>query len=436
MIFDEDILMDKDDISNRISKFIKLYLNKWWSVGNVPPPLNNKTDNMNKRQKEAETDKFIDDIVKSIEAYPMEDMRRVWRIKTAGIVDRYIDSSGFISGQDREIIFGKNIIESTIDFANEAKKFNQEINMEDMGQAIRNVWIANIIQMLLDKDLRLTPSIFGYSMLYPFTDNYLDDAKIAKNDKMAVCLALGKRILGEVTEPRNDYEEKLFGLFGNIEAEYDRIKYPDVYESLLCMHKAQIKSMLQYGKGRPPYESDILGISFEKGGISVLTDAYLAGGILDENEEMFFFGFGVLLQLCDDLQDAEDDFKNNHMTIFSQLAYKWPLDAITSKLLNFTLELFDDFDFFKIKNREVLKELISKCCIYLILFAASRNRKLYSKRYFKMIEKYLPFRSKYIKGLPQRLKKRYSSLKKSYSGVKTDKIIEELLIMVQADREL
>ena len=167
-----------------------------------------------------------------------------------------------------------------------------------------------------------------------------------------------------------------------------------------------------------------------------MTDAYLAGGILDENEEMFFFGFGVLLQLCDDLQDAEDDFKNNHMTIFSQLAYKWPLDAITSKLLNFTLELFDDFDFFKIKNREVLKELISKCCIYLILFAASRNRKLYSKRYFKMIEKYLPFRSKYIKGLPQRLKKRYSSLKKSYSGVKTDKIIEELLIMVQADREL
>jgi hypothetical protein len=61
------------------------------------------------------------------------------------------------------------------------------------------------------------------------------------------------------------------------------------------------------------YEKDILAMSIEKGGSSVLADAYLINGTLTEKEATFFFGYGVLLQICDDLQDGKKDLQEQHM---------------------------------------------------------------------------------------------------------------------------
>ena len=54
----------------------------------------------------------------------------------------------------------------------------------DIFQAIRNVWIMNSIQILYNMEVKLTPSIFAYSMLYPYSDNYLDDANISVGEKV------------------------------------------------------------------------------------------------------------------------------------------------------------------------------------------------------------------------------------------------------------
>ena len=91
-----------------------------------------------------------------------------------------------------------------------------------------------------------------------------------------------------------------------------------------------------------PYERDMLSISIEKGGASVLVDGYLVCGELTKEEEVFAYGYGFLLQLCDDLQDVKADLEKNHMTIISQLAGKYHLDKIINKLINIIIDIVDN----------------------------------------------------------------------------------------------
>jgi len=46
------------------------------------------------------------------------------------------------------------------------------------------------LQILLGAEMRLTPSIFAYSMLYPATDNYMDDPAVTRKPSWASASAL------------------------------------------------------------------------------------------------------------------------------------------------------------------------------------------------------------------------------------------------------
>ena len=71
-----------------------------------------------------------------------------------------------------------------------------ERDAEQLGQALRNVWIGNSLQMLLDRPVTMGPGLFAYSMLYPVTDNWLDDPDITPDLKRAFNERLGKRLAG------------------------------------------------------------------------------------------------------------------------------------------------------------------------------------------------------------------------------------------------
>lgn len=42
----------------------------------------------------------------------------------------------------------------------------------------------NALQLLFGKEVYYSKANFAYSMLYPYTDNYLDNTNIDKNDKI------------------------------------------------------------------------------------------------------------------------------------------------------------------------------------------------------------------------------------------------------------
>ena len=76
----------------------------------------------------------------------------------------------------------------------QARRFDPAVNLTDVLQASRNAWTACGLQMLFGREMRLTPSIFAYSMLYPYSDNYLDDPAIAGAEKRGFSARFGQRL--------------------------------------------------------------------------------------------------------------------------------------------------------------------------------------------------------------------------------------------------
>ncbi len=296
----------------------------------------------------------------------------------------------------------------TEEFIDEVKKFDSQMEVYDIFQAIRNVWIMNSIQILYDIEVKLTPSIFAYSMLYPYSDNYLDDASISVKEKVEFNKRFRSWLLGEESKPLNNMEEHIYNLVKKIEGEFQRDNYPKVFESLLGIHTAQEQSLIQQREKTLPFEKDIIGITFEKGGTSVLADGYLVRGTLSRLEAEFMFGYGVFLQIIDDLQDVEEDYNNKHMTIFSQIGDKYYLDRHINKLLNFIDNFFNNENTFISEKAKKLKNVIQDCSHIMIYEAISKNKSRFSKEYLKEIEEYSIVRFSYFKKIKKKFQKTFS----------------------------
>jgi len=309
--------------------------------------------------------------------------------------DLYLDS-----------VFQDDAVHSTRMFVDKAKAFDPALRIENVYQALRNAWIMNSLQMYLHGDVMYQDSLFAYSMIYPYMDNYLDDVSLSLDDKLVLVGKLKDGLEGLGFHPGNENEERLSQLIRMIESEYGRDEFPGVYRSLLAIFNAQLRSLTQQKGHTLPFEGDILDLSFEKGGTSVLADGYLVSGSLEEPQASFCFGFGTFLQLADDIQDLVADRKNDHATIFSLPAGKYNLDDLASKLLNFTAETahakLDEKD----PGARSLKELILKNCTLLILEAIGKNRVFYSREYWQRMEGFFPIRFSALERLRKKLRKK------------------------------
>jgi hypothetical protein len=71
-------------------------------------------------------------------------------------------------------LIAQGFLPAGVEFARRARHFDAALTMPEIVQACRNAWTAYGFQPLLDESAHITPSIVGYSLLYPYTDNYLD----------------------------------------------------------------------------------------------------------------------------------------------------------------------------------------------------------------------------------------------------------------------
>lgn len=396
------------NLEDDIRKFKQTYLRLWWETGTGFPCLSKTYNKTEQKKIENELSGFVDEVSVKLKDYsPEKDKQKIWLedfitgLKKSGkqileLSDVYLDT-----------IFNEGFINSTRMFIENVKKFDPSIKIEDIYQALRNVWIMNSLQIYLNLDIKHSDAIFAYSMIYPYTDNLLDDESESMEGKLSLSRNLKDWLEGRDSPYRNQQEEKIFKLTKIIEKQYARDLYPDVYRSLLAIYNAQIKSLLQQKKHSLPYETDILDISFEKGGTSVLADGYLVNGNLENSQAEFCFGFGVFLQLADDIQDVAVDEESSHMTIFSQTAGKYNLDKLANKLFNYISRVAD----LKLDNQtlniKILKELILRNCYYLVMESIGKNRKYYSQEYVEKIQSHFPVRFFYLKKLRKKLNDKF-----------------------------
>jgi hypothetical protein len=272
-----------------------------------------------------------------------------------------------------------------------ARSFDPSMSPADIYQATRNAWTAGGLQTLLGRDMRLTPAIFAYSMLYPYTDNYLDNTKVRSEDKRKFSARIRRRLSGEMIAPNGEAEATLWKLFEMIEGQYPRTEWPQVYASLLAIHQAQENSLRQRGSPLSLSHAEILKLSFEKGGASVLADGHLAAGSLSREEAQFLFGWGALLQLVDDLQDLRQDRRDGSLTIFTQAAGRVPLDQLATHTLSFGQKIMRRIDQMPVRSL-ALKEMIQKSYMSLLVWSAGECGELYTRDYLAELETHSPFR--------------------------------------------
>jgi hypothetical protein len=283
-----------------------------------------------------------------------------------------------------------------------ARRFDPSLSVGEVIQAARNAWTACGLQPLLGEPVALTPAIFGYSLIYPYSDNYLDDNGVDAQTKCRFSRRFRDRLSGKRVRAANHRERALWRLVGIIEAQYPRSEFPGVFECLLAIHQAQEQSLQQVGGA-----ADVLRLSCAKGGTSVLADACLIRGWLTEAESSFAFEWGVLLQLGDDLQDLREDMRRGSETLFALAAASGkPLDDAAIQLLRFSEHVGRRMNELP-SGSLALKELLKMSWRSLITRAIADSHEFFSPGFVREAERCSPFRFDFLRRRSARLASRH-----------------------------
>lgn len=385
----------------------------WWASAADFPQLRRAYTEKEQRHIEKELSVFIDRVSAEIKSYPSStETQDVWIKNFVETLKDFGRTTFQIPDFNLDTVLQQGYVNSTRGFVDSVRSFDPSLKIEYVYQALRNVWIMNTLQVYMNCPIQHSEAIFAYSLLYPYTDNTLDD--VVKSEEVKLSLIDNLRAWLEGGEARRSapQEEKAFQLIKKIEKQYERKEFPGVFQSLLAIFNAQIRSLAQQRRHSLPYETDLLDISFEKGGTSVLADGYLVAGELMEHQADFCFGFGAFLQLCDDVQDAVEDKRNKHMTVFSQTCGQYTLDALTNKLFHFIPRILDDKLETSTDNRKRLREVILGNCNYLIMEAIGKNSPYYSRGYVQKIETHFPVRFSSLLKLRKKLKDKFFNARK------------------------
>ena len=209
-------------------------------------------------------------------------------------------------------------------FVRRAREHDPALSDDDIHQALRNQWVFNSVQSSLSHPVTLTSSSLGYSLMYPCTDNLLDAPALTRGEKIRFNSALASLLDGNGDRVDPADLRGFPALLEMIEEEYPRGTSPDVYRSLCAIHRAQQGSLILHGSAPDRPESFLQSLTIEKGGASVVVDGVLVSGALAPGALHAFFGYGVVLQFIDDLQDIPDDAAAGHSTMFTRLCREGP----------------------------------------------------------------------------------------------------------------
>lgn len=347
-------------------------------------------------EREAQLQRFLDSIEREMHRPPaMRAERQAMHRRLTDALADFARSSLRLDEDQVALLLEGGLSSIGTQLARRARRFDPAVAVADIFQATRNAWTACGLQMLFGRLMQLTPSIFAYSMLYPYTDNYLDDPVTSAEIKRGFSARFGRRLAGDGIAPANAHEVLIWRLVELIESEYPRADSPRIFESLLRIHGAQEQSIRLLRKGAGG-SVDVLRLSFEKGGASVLADGYLAAGALTPGQERFVFYWGILLQLADDLQDVREDCRDGVLTMFSQSAGRTPLDALTSRTIEFGRRTMALLQQLPAADCRPLRQLIQRSSLSILVRSAGEAGELYTPGYLRELERHSPFRFAFL----------------------------------------
>ncbi|MGI5915707.1 MAG: hypothetical protein ACOX9A_04575 [Anaerolineae bacterium] len=400
------------DMAQRVRQLLQQTTEMWWAVDDAERlPTGPTFTHRQQLEREKHLERLLETLTSEAQTPPVDaDERAAARDRLLRAGRAFCRDAMGIQERHLNVLFSPEFLGGATGFVRATRDFDPGISGEDIFQASRNVWTMYGLQRLMGRPVELTPSVFAYSMLYPYSDNYLDDPTVPAAIKRGFNDRFSRRLMGRRIEPANAREEIISRLVGMIEQQHDRAQAPWVYEALLAIHRAQCRSMQLLHRRTAPYEVDVLGISLEKGGTSVLADGYLVSERPTPEQEMSLFAYGAFLQLVDDLQDVRGDAKDGLLTVFSHVVGHWPLDALAGRTFGFGRRVLATLDCFHGNGSEPLKELMRASADWLLVDAVGRSARYMSAHYLHQVEAYSPFRYTFLARCRRKLARQWPSL--------------------------
>lgn len=309
------------------------------------------------------------------------------------------------------------------EFFYKARAFGPELKPENIYQGMRNVWIMNGIQLMMGIPVGITPSVFAYSMIYPYSDNLLDEPDLNNSEKKLFSERFNRRLHGEKIKSQSFTEKQLFKLVEMFEKQYPRGSYSEVYDSLYAIQAGQTNS-LRLIKANGISKQKIQEICFEKGGASVLADGYLVAGKLTREQEQALFGYGVYLQLLDDIQDVKEDSEAFTKTVFSCLPKK-NLGEFVNKTIHFGRTALEEMRCFNSIDNSVFLALMNRSIETMIIESVGLNNTWHTTDYLKELEQFSPLHFDFIRKKRARSKsQRFALFQKYFDQVTPKQVIQ------------
>lgn len=391
------------------------YFRKVWDNSSSSFPTFEKTySDIEKKQREAHYTSFQ----KRINDY--KSARKARQIYNESgkdlfpVIEAFLETIFDFEKEQIDIILSDDFKDVSKDFFIKAREFDQNLKPEDIYQGLRNVWIMNGIQLMAQFKVGITPSVFAYSLIYPYSDNFLDHPDITTQEKQLFSERFSQRLHGISVVPKSDIEHQLYKLVTYFENEFSRDNFPKVYESLYAIHKAQTDS-LKLLKADDLSNAQIQTICFEKGGTSVLADGYLVTGNLTHQQEQALFGYGIYLQLLDDIQDLKEDKEADTKTMFSNLT-QTDLGAYINKTIHFGRAVLDEMRCFNEPYNDSFFLLMKQSIEMMIIESVGLNNSWYSDSYINIMEKHSPLNYTFLRHKRSESKSsRYSVFQKYFS---------------------
>lgn len=356
---------------------------------------------MQKKENEALIEEFSARMQKKAEQRPEgKDGLKQWEQEMEQELKCFLEKEKMLSLSEwiNSVLFHE-FEKETKHFIDRVRGFDADLNAGQIWQAMRNYFIyAMIVEMQGERQNAADP-ILAYSLLYPYTDNYIDDKTTTKKEKERYNRMIARKLKGEPVLAQSALEEKTCRLLDMIGDAYEGEAKKKVIGTLLQLLEAQNYSIRQQKAGIS--EDEILGISIWKGSTSVLADYLFATQDWREKEEGFYLRFGFLLQLVDDLQDMEEDKKEGSHTLMIKAAEQKRLEGQVNRLLWF---IWDTVRAFEPRNPG-LKGFVLKNCVEITLLSVAMSAQHFLKEYIKALEPYLPLSVEFIKKMKKQQKK-------------------------------
>jgi len=381
-------------MTTNISNYLNIIKNDWVSAEHLFPDFLLEISAEAKANNEQYFQMISVDFQKQLKSFPHIPIgRKKWKLKMLTLIKGVLY---------KETIIGlhKSTDQQTIDafqeeikaFLHQVRIFAPELSFSDIGQAIRNYMVYVMFKEINQIKSDFNMAGFGYSMLYPFTDNYIDNMKYSDKEKLEYNQIIRDKLEDKEVHPQSLHQQKTCDLLQAIELQYPRAIDSTIYELLLMMLEAQEDSIRQQNKGILLTTEERLDISLYKGGISVLIDRFFVKKKLNKEDYIFYLGMGFFLQLADDLQDIKEDSLQGHQTIFTIDLHSHQEEKIVNKMLHFIHQIMADYP----AENDNFKNFVLTNCYQLIFTSAVGSKEFFSQEYLDQLEKYLPVTYPYL----------------------------------------